>query len=213
MKLSEKQRIYLVNGYDDAVVKQLNSSSRYVCNKCGTSNHGRKKYFLFNTKQNKIIKNTNGIFNDFVVYEKYLEAFHFWKNDYVVGESKIGLLYCPTYPADRLPNPFNIVQPSDPWTKRKDPKYPFGQFLNKEMLLTKSQEELDKLLVEYNKNRKNKTKAIKLVEKPISIYSDNLTQDQRIALIRRYRSIEEQVAKDWVSKNINDLKLVCLNCS
>ena len=125
MKLSEKQRIYLVNGYDDAVFKQLNSSSRYVCNKCGTSNHGRKKYFLFNTKQNKIIKNTNGIFNDFVVYEKYLEAFHFWKNDYVVGESKIGLLYCPTYPADRLPNPFNIVQPSDPWTKRKDPKYPF----------------------------------------------------------------------------------------
>ena len=114
-----------------------------------------------------IIKNTNGIFNDFVVYEKYLEAFHFWKNDFVVGDSKIGLLYCPTYPADRLPNPFNIVQPSDPWTKRKDPKYPFGQFLNKEMLLTKSQEELDKLLVENNKNRKNKTKAIKLVEKPI----------------------------------------------
>ena len=40
MKLSEKQRLYLIEAYDDAVFKQLHLKSMYVCNICAKSNHG-----------------------------------------------------------------------------------------------------------------------------------------------------------------------------
>lgn len=214
MKLSEKQRLYLIEAYDDAVFKQLHSKTMYVCNKCAKSNHGKSKYFLFNTKENKVIKKPDGIFTDLIIYEKYLEAVHFWKNDYVLGESNVGLLYCPSYPEDLMSNPFNIVSPNRPWTLRKNPRYPIDELLNKSMILAENnKEELDKLLVKHNKDKENKTKLVQVQQKPISIYSENISQKQRIALIRRYRILEKKAAFDWVHKNIHNLKLICLNCS
>jgi hypothetical protein len=214
MKLSEKQRLYLIEAYDDAVFKQLHSKTMYVCNKCAKSNHGKSKYLLFNTKENKVIKKPDGIFTDLIIYEKYLEAVHFWKNDYVLGESNVGLLYCPSYPEDLMPNPFNIVSPNRPWTLRKNPRYPIDELLNKSMILAENnKEELDKLLAKHNKDKENKTKLVQVQQKPISIYSENISQKQRIALIRRYRILEKKAAFDWVHKNIHNLKLICLNCS
>ena len=75
-----------------------------------------------------------------------------------------------------MPNPFNIVSPNRPWTLRKNPRYPIDELLNKSMILAENnKEELDKLLAKHNKDKENKTKLVQVQQKPISIYSENIS--------------------------------------
>jgi len=201
MKLTKRQTGILLNYYRQQA--RSDNSVAYSCSKCKINSNTipKEKFVFYNTKQNKIVKEAKDIFSE-VLYEiRWLEACHYWseKNDYVIGESSIKL-FCSLKHKN-----INFIIPNKT-------TYPIGSSLNIEML-SSTQQEIDNMLDEYNKHKKHKTKWITIKSKKLDIYDSEITQEQRIDLIKHHRYIQDNEAKAWISKNINDLKLICLNCS
>lgn len=202
MKLTTRQQKILLNCYRQKT-NSGNNFTRYSCSKCKINSDtlSKNKFVLYNTKQNKIIDNVKDIFSTSSYSLRWLEAYHYWpeKNDYVIGESAIKLIY------------FNNNKENSLIISNKN-LYPMGGELNLQMLFS-TQQEIDEMLNEYNKDKKHKTKWIKIKSKEFDIYDSEISQETRIEIIRRYRHIQDIEAETWISKNIDNLKIFCLNCS
>ena len=202
MKLTKRQTGTLLNYYRRQQAKSDNSVA-YSCSKCKINSNtlSKEKFVLYNIKQNKIVNEAKDIFSEALYEIRWLEACHYWseKNDYVIGESAIKL-FC------------NVKHTNNDLVIPNKTTYPMGRELNMEML-SSTQQEIDDMLDEYNKHKKHKTKWITIKSKKIDIYDSEITQEQRIDLIKHYRSIQDIEAETWISKNIDNLKLFCLNCS
>lgn len=201
MKLTTRQQKILLNCYRQKT--KSDNSVAYSCSKCKINSDTlpKEKFVLYNTKQNKIVDEAKDIFSETLYQVRWLEAYHYWpeKNSYVIGESAIKLIY------------FNNNKENSLIISNKN-SYSMGRALNKKMLFS-TQQEIDEMLNEYNKDKKHKTKWIKIKSKELNIYDPEILQETRIEIIRRYRHIQDIEAETWISKNIDNLKLFCLNCS
>jgi hypothetical protein len=202
MKLTTRQQNYLLNEYRRNINKK-NIFPIFNCHKCGinTNKISKNKFILFDTRTNKAVVDNNNIFSDNTIYERYLEAEQENPKQYFIGESRLRLIYAKQFPEYSI-------------TKNIVPTYPISALLTADMLESGSQEEIDKVWLEkYNSVNKRHTKWIKLKERPIDIHSDLISQDLRISMIREYRFLHQKDAKNWIAQNIDNLKLICLNCS
>jgi len=203
MKLTTRQQKILLNCYRQKT--KSDNSVAYSCSKCKINSNTlpKEKFVLYDTTQNKIVDNTKDIFKTSTssYFVRWLEACHYWpeKNSYVIGESAIKLIY------------FNNNKKNSLIISNKN-SYPMGRALNEKML-SSTQQEIDEMLDEYNKDKKHKTKWIKIKSQEFDIYDSEILQETRIEIIRCYRYMQDIEAKTWISKNIDNLKLFCLNCS